>query len=513
MTRPRTLTVLVDELLIEDGAIPPPRVGSISSLPLRFSEQSPGDDRTTVIRALLEPHRTTPRADDADLSWSGLLRGDGWTAEWSGDRPRVGHVELTGRFVSLYEIGSSPPDVRGLVTRIRLVTVEYRATGHNPPHWEPTPGFPTSIGADLDAAPRFFERPADLESPYDEAASIDVPVGVLVDLDLDDVSPPAPRPDVVPGDVSCAGDTVWTVDTHLPVVVRLDAGGTATQHVLPGAIGSHARRVHATPTGCWVVGTDGVYRCEMETRPRLIAGDPVSVSAVVGETLLTCTHDSGWWLHTPGCVPLAIDDCPGSVSAATGFHDRFLLVVVTDKRRDEREMAYRMVRVSVAGDVEIGPVQALPDNHDRPRLGGDPVHVISGSDIAEVHDNLTVGAVTRLPHMRFGGGGAGRLLWTVSHPSGRTGCVGRWPIGPSDEAGDTRQYWMLELRDPATMEVVHTAPIFTSGPRVASDASGRIWVVADGLRLLSEKSMLEPEMIDLSGLLGKAHPSAASVTR
>ncbi|MCP2175829.1 hypothetical protein LX13_001648 [Williamsia maris] len=337
-------------------------------------------------------------------------------------------------------------------------------------------------------------------------------MGVLVELDLDDVPPPTPRPDVVPGDVSCADDTVWAVDTQLPLVVRLDSSGTASQHLLPGAVGAHARRVHATPTGCWVVGTDGVYRCAPDAQPRLVAGEPVSVAAVVGETLLTCTHDSGWWLHTPGREPLAVEDCPGSVSAATGFGDDFLLLVITGHRGADRETEYRLVRVTTSGDVEIGPVNSLPDMDARPLLGGDPVHVISGSDIAKVHDDLLVGDAARLPRMHFGGGSAGRHLWTVSHPSGRTGCTGRWPTDHSDPAGDTRQYWLLELMDPTTMEVVRAAPIFTSGPRVASDSGGRIWVVADGLRLLSTDPMREPEPIDLPNLLRRAHPSTTSGT-
>ncbi len=369
-----------------------------------------------------------------------------------------------------------------------------------PPRWEPTPG--CRVGEDVDAAPRFFDRQALWTEPVDRSTTIDVPVGLLVDLDLDDVPPPPPRPDVVPGDVSCADDTVWTVDTHLPVLVRLDASGTATQHLLPGAIGGHGRRVHATPTGCWVVGTDGIHRCAPDGRPRLIDDEPVSVSAVIGETLLTCTHDNGWWLHTPGREPLSIDECPGSPSAATAIDDGFIVVVVTGNRgAADRQTEYRLVRVSLTGDVEVGPVNTIPDNHERPRLGGDPVHVISGSDIAAVGDDLSAGTVMRLPRMHFGGGSAGRHLWTVSHPSGRTGCTGRWPTGPSDGVGDTRQYWLLELRDPITMEVVHAAPVFTSAPRVAADASGRIWVVSDGLRVLSEESMHEPEVIDLPALL------------
>ncbi|WP_241665936.1 hypothetical protein [Prescottella subtropica] len=95
----RVLTVLVEELAIEDGEIPPPRVGEVLAFPLRFVEYPADDGDTVTVRGLLEPSGRPPvlqrTGDDTPRrwEWSGLLHGDGWTASWRGFRPLTGRVD------------------------------------------------------------------------------------------------------------------------------------------------------------------------------------------------------------------------------------------------------------------------------------------------------------------------------------------------------------------------------------------------------------------------------------
>ncbi|WJJ11313.1 hypothetical protein P9990_22545 [Prescottella equi] len=202
MTSRRTLVVQIEEIAIEDGEIAPPRVGEVMSFPLRFVElpESAGD--VVTVRVPLEPSTRPPirqyTGEDTPRSWewSGLLRGDGWTASWRGFRPLTGRVELTGRFYGV--LGNDDGRVRGRVTRVRIVSARFRR--RTPGGWEIVPGHRRL--RDVDAAPRFFDRDALFESESDEA---DGDVGALVDLDLDDVPELPARPSIVPGDVSAAG--------------------------------------------------------------------------------------------------------------------------------------------------------------------------------------------------------------------------------------------------------------------------------------------------------------------
>lgn len=131
MDRRRVLTILVDRIAIEDGQIPPPAIGEVVEFPLRFWEYSTSETGTDqhdamTIRARLEPsgrppHRrgvidetaATDNAGQHDLWWGGLLRGDGWTASWEGQRPRTGQVELTGTFHGVMGIDAEGSTQRG----------------------------------------------------------------------------------------------------------------------------------------------------------------------------------------------------------------------------------------------------------------------------------------------------------------------------------------------------------------------------------------------------------------
>lgn len=350
MTRRRTLAVQIDEIAIGDGEIVPPSLGHVIEFPIRFVEQ-PSTADTVTIRALLEASNRDPifqytgHDSPRRWEWNGLLRGDGWTASWRGFTPRTGHVELTGRFYGVMGY-DTPSYVRGRVTRVQLVSERYR----RPPEshgWNIVPGHRTL--RDVEAPPRFFDNDMFMR---DDLFEVDRAVGVVVDLDLDDVPPVPPRPTIVPGDVSASGEMLWVIDSQLPAVVSIDPNRVAHEYVLPGPIG-HSRHVWATPTGCWVGGHDGLYRCVIGEEPRKIFDRPVPQGAAIGEHFLACPSAATWPLYNQDNEPVEVDVPDGYVRSIAVDGESF--VVLAEQRQTDAASTYRLIRVSVSGDVIVGP--------------------------------------------------------------------------------------------------------------------------------------------------------------
>ena len=340
-----------------------------------------------------------------------MLRGDGWTASWRGFEPRTGNVELTGRFYGVMGY-DTPTYVRGRVTGVQLVTERYR----RPPEthgWQIIPGHRTF--REIDAAPRFFDNDMFIR---DDLLEIDGEVGVLVDLDLDDVPPVPARPTIVAGDVSASGEMLWVVDSELPVVVSIDPNRVAQKCVLPGTIG-HSRRVWATPTGCWVGGNDGLYRCAMGEEPRRVSPHSVHQGAVIGEHFLACPSGTKWSLHNADHESVVVVVPDGYVSSITVDGESF--VVLVDHRRSDAEKTHRLVRVNVSGEVTIGPeLSAIPGRSGGTAfLAGSPPRVFCGDSASTVLPDLTLGAMEQLRGDPFYGGAGRRLRVDYRPPPGR----------------------------------------------------------------------------------------------
>lgn len=518
------MTVMVDDLLIEDGDIRPPAVGDVVTLPLRFLESaagqgSSGEDSDVTgsvsINASLErqpgdpvwqyPGESTPRR----WEWSGLLRGDGWTAAWSGPRPRMGRVELTGRFVSILD-GAVGGQVRARVTRVRIVTERMRRVGAG--------GMAVQPGhrryRDVDAAPGFFERPW-WDAAVDAAIAADPPApgtqyfasaagslpdefdddkGVLIDLDLDDVPPIPSRPRMVPGDASAGGNRWWVSDTELPLVAAIEPDGTAREYVLPGPADGR-RRVSATPSGCWVTGSDGVYRVTPGASPDRV-GDHAIIGAVAfGETLLACGREGRWELHRPDEAPVALEAPDGPVFDA--IVDGGDVVVLCGNGSGDP----CLVRVTAAGVVEEGPWLRIADVW-RSALIADPLRLVAGAVVYSVRPDLTLRETTRLPERPLDVGSAAGDIWITTHPPDGTGYVGWWPLNESVEF-DRRadQYWLLTRLDGHSLEPVLSVPIHGTRAHVAADEDGTVRAITDGLVEVPGTTMEWPEDIDLPVLL------------
>ncbi|NKS25558.1 hypothetical protein GS505_06800 [Rhodococcus hoagii] len=491
MTSRRTLVVQIEEIAIEDGEIAPPRVGEVMSFPLRFVElpESAGD--VVTVRVPLEPSTRPPirqyTGEDTPRSWewSGLLRGDGWTASWRGFRPLTGRVELTGRFYGV--LGNDDGRVRGRVTRVRIVSARFRR--RTPGGWEIVPGHRRL--RDVDAAPRFFDRDALFESESDEA---DGDVGALVDLDLDDVPELPARPSIVPGDVSAAGGVLWAADSSLPLVVSFGADHVVGEHVLPAAIGK-SRRIWATLSGCWVTGADGVFRCEQGESPTQVDDTDVQVAAVLGETLLVCRPDGRWVVHEPDRDRIDVAGPEGHVISVVAEDDRFVAAVRVEGS------ALRLVSISPDGGVTIGSALTVTGRQYRMFLAGAPLRLFGGDRATLVREDLTLGASHTLPKALWGGGRVGPFVWFTDHPPDGTGRSGWWPLAEPATCESTRQFWLFTLLDGRTPVPVSSTPVFTTHPRVTIDDHGTVLLIADGVRVIPGETMRWPEQIDVAALV------------
>lgn len=505
MTRHRTLVVQIEDIAIEDGQIVPPRLGAVIEFPLRFAEQSAANADTVTICALLEAGNRDPvfqyTGPDSPRTWewNGILRGDGWTASWRGFTPRTGYVELTGRFYGVMGY-DTPTNVRGRVIRVQLVTERYRRPPEN--HgWHIVPGHRTF--RDVEAAPRFFNHDMFMR---DDLFEVDREVGVVVDLDLDDVPPVPARPSIVPGDVSASGEALWVVDRELPVVVSIDPDRVAREHVLPGPIG-YARHVWATPTGCWVGGKGGLYRCVIGEEPRRVNPRSVHQGAVIGEHFLACPSGTTWSLHTADNEPVVVEVPDGYVRSIAVDGESF--VVLIEQLHTDIGSSTRLVRVTVTGETTVGPELAtVPGRRGAsPYLAGAPLRIFHSGTASRVLPDLTLGAMEQLDGDPFHGGQVGDFVWIIGHPPRGTSRAGWWPLPGPVEYDRTRQFWLFTLLDSRTLEPVKSTPIFTTDPAVSIDSAGTVCVIADGLQSVPEESMHWPASLDVSALLG-THPQS-----
>ncbi|MBJ8339050.1 hypothetical protein JGU71_09150 [Antrihabitans sp. YC3-6] len=502
----RTISVLIQEVAIEDGQITPPQVDAVIEFPLRFVELPSSCGDAVTIRAVLEPNEHNPVLQRTGLDamhrwqWTGLLRGDGWTASWRGDRPLTGAVELTGKFYGVMGYDTDGR-VRGRVRRVQIVSERFQPKPGESRSWRLLGGYRKL--REVDRAPRFFDRGDTyrVESTEDKPREFDREVGALIELDLDDVPDLPLRQSIVPGAVSSAANTLWVLDRELPLVVQI-SNGAAVEQLLPGAITSElGRSIWATPTGCWVAGSDGTYRCGDGQPPRRIDSVAVRAGAAIGETLLACSARGPWTLHTPDDEPIVIEAPKGLVQSIVTDDGSFVVLLREPDQKDHTTARDRLVRVGVGGDVKLGPATTFGSRY-RALLAGEPLRVCQDAELFIAADDLTLRAVGTLPRSPIYGGQVGPYFWIVDHPPDGSGRSGWWPVDGPVPNDATRQAWLFTLLD-ANFEPIVSAPIFRPDPSVTIDPDGTVWVVADGLRRISDRSMEPPTEVDVAALLDR----------
>jgi hypothetical protein len=474
ISRPRTLTILIDEIAISDGQIDPPDVGSVISFPLLFTETAASAPDAVTVRGNLEPAQHGPAQRRDGWQWSGLLRGDGWTATWHGPRPMTGQVEVTGQFVGVMGIDATGW-VRGRVTSVQVVTMFWERVDTRE-RWAPVLG--RREYRTVDRSPRFFSDDR-LFNDNPPALSRDE-IGALITLDLDDVPPLRLRPNLVAGGVSASGTHVWTIDRVLPTVVRFGENGSITTHLFPGPATLN-RSVWATPTGCWISGRDGTYRVDAAIEiGRRVNEAPVTVGAVREEKFLACTPTQPWVIHTTGGDPVEVETPEGSPVQAVTDGDTFVVLL---RASDASSKSYRLIRIAMTGRSRAGPLLSgvgsrYPSDVD---LLADPLTIAHDDTFTDITPELTAGNERHIPRKFFRAGAFGDYIWTIGHPPDRTS-RSWWPLGgPTVYDRGRGQFWLLTVLDRATLQPVHAAPVLTSQPDLAQDDHGVIWLSVSGL--------------------------------
>jgi len=514
----RSLTVMVDGWIIEDGSLAVPVVGQTLSVHLEFrraSSSGTADPRVSAHRAVAQP--TPSREPGTDHSgrlwWQTMLRGDGWSAAWRADRPMIGHVEVTGIFYADYERVAD--EVRGMVTRVRVVTVGYTLGDRG---FEPIPDGAARY-TEVDTAPRWFDRGYESGTP-EPGRSYDHQVGVLVDLDLAPAEPAPLRARIRPTAVSEHGSDLWVLDAQLPVLVHItDAEGaaSATEHLLAAPViiapaERPVRRVFADADGCWVIGGSDVLRCTLvedgtlDTR-RYDLGR-VRVAAAHEGLLLTAGDTVN--LLRPGAEPKPVDlpvatthsfavqqlpervgqepstvtrNAPSMLAAATTANGFVVLMQAVDAENMMLAKQFRLVRITADAHVDIGPAFDL---ERRPLMVGTSagVQIFDRARVYEIAD-LTPVPRAPLPRPPLEAGSAGAHVWVTLHRPDGSGRGGWWPLrGPQDLPPPEAGQWLFVLLHPVTYNPVTVAPISTTRPDVTVGANGTVWIAGGGLRAL-----------------------------
>ena len=387
----RSLTVMVEGWIIEDGSLAVPVVGQTLSVRLEFHRapsRGSANPRVSTRRAVAQPTPSREPGPDHSgrLWWPTMLRGDGWSAAWRADRPMIGHVEVTGTFSADYE--GLADEVRGMVTRVRLVTVPYTVEDRR---WEPVPDAAARY-TDVDKAPRWFDRAFQSATPR-PGHPYDHQVGVLVDLDLDLAEPAPLRPRIRPTAVGAHGSDLWVLDAQLPALVHItDAEGaaSATEHLLAAPViiapaEQPVRRVFADADGCWVVGGTDVLRCTLvedgtlDTRRYelgrlrvaaahegllLTAGDTVNLLRPGAEPIPVDLPVAATHSFTVQRLPERVGQQPSTVTrhapsvlAAAGTGDGFVVLMqAVDAENTVMSRRFRLVRITTDAHVRVGPV-------------------------------------------------------------------------------------------------------------------------------------------------------------
>lgn len=497
MTQTRTIVVHIPSSVVGDGEIAVPQLGDVLTGPLRFVELPDTASDIVRVRARLEPSNREPilqytgNNSPRKWEWSGLLRGDGWTASWRGFRPRTGEVELAGRFIGDFGYDTDGR-FRGRVTRVQMVSERFERGRDQ--RWTHVPGHRSL--REVDAAPRFFGTPPMAE---DVLSPINLEQSVAVDLDLDDVPALPVRPSVVPGDVSVAGQLRWIADAELPLVVSLGADGSITEYRLPTRIG-RGPRIWATETGCWAAGTNGTYWISHGNDPVKVDDRPVYNAASNGNTLLACTDDATWRLYSPNSTPIDVDGLRGWVNSVAVEDDCFIAVV-----RPADQSVIRLVRVSVTAESTIGPeIPPAPRGHGNPYLAGTPLRLIRGVDIARVRRDLGVrDDGDKLGRDQFHGGQLGRYAWTIGHPPDGTSSSDWWPLPVPVSYDRGEQFWLFTIYDAETFAPLTSVPVFATRPNVTIGDDGRVLLIGRGVQMVYPHApiMQVPTELDVARLI------------
>jgi hypothetical protein len=511
----RVLSVLVTDHAIEDGAIRPPVVGEVGSWRLTFAEVGDDDPRRARVRARADPLSTEPPRPggrrwngagfDRVPAWPTLLTGEGWSAVWAAPRPVVGEVELHGSLRADLVPGTAHLPTRGRVTRVQVVSMTHDPVERQ--RWLPAPGGWRL--RDVAAAPRWFDSgthpPPDMEPGGFYALVPDDPwvqeIGVLIDLDLDDVPALPLRPPLVPGAVAAHGADLWVADDRLPLLARLRVGDDAAvqvvaEHAWPGGVlaadRDGERTLHADAGGCWLTGPDGVHRCDADGPVTRVDEAPVGPAAGHDGTLATVV------LGDPhGGTRLRLSTRAGAVTDVPAAADRVAGLVTVDGGfllllRSGDGM--RLVSLDPGGTLSEGP--SLTAAGDVRGLVGGQSPFLTGTDghRQPVDAHLQAGPPLTGSRALADWAVDGRS-WSWTHPP-----EDRDPTSAGIDPAGHGRYWLLSEVDPVSGEP--RASVAVTGPpqQVGLLAGRAVWLQNGAVRRWPLTGEV-PEELDVAGAL------------
>ncbi len=435
----RILKVVVDILVIETRALEPPYVGQTVSVPLGFRDHHWFDTtgpHVTTARVISHPHAGKhPRTGVAEQPiWDTRLRGDGWSASWAAERPTTGCTTITGTIYA--DINGHEDEVRGRITRVQTIRTRLRRAP-TVQGWEPVPG--TIQYSEVQEFPIQFESDH-LSIDSDNVHRI---IGVLIELDLEDVGSRPLRPPFLPSTTSVFGNSVWALDQELPILRRfsLDGANPAMEHIFPGPIldqsTSRFRRIHADRYGCWVVSKDEIFRTAFDesgsmhtslissTSIARSVSHPTTGSLLVIAPTLPGTRilpgvrklESIQLLESPAAI-YGIDGSLKSISVPAGIVQSALsgpsyFLILTRTQSLNRGVEFRLTKIHLDGRAESGPEFSFTESHPYPLLTScNPTRIRVGNVFYRVGDDLSVSDSTQTPYdiARSGQAGEGPEL-------------------------------------------------------------------------------------------------------
>lgn len=507
----RVYPVQIEQWLIEDGSVAPPRVGDTVHWPLLFTTDNEGrpEVESAVVTILAEATPARDQNSHVDSTqtrrWPTHLQGDGWCAAWPAERPVVGTVSVRG-FLWLDALGQAVFGTDLMHTRGRVCRIQIKVQRQRKVHtamrtrWEDIADSARWI--DVQACPHVFDLPE--RSKVLPDGTREYPVDVVVHLDLDAAQPPTPRPRLVAGSSAVSGHTLWVADEQLPLVARLDLDlrNPAVQTVLPlpvAATWTAARdqlSVYPDGQGCWVLTRAHRYRIDRHSPAAVLDPEPVgewSACAYDGHAMLVLGQRST--LIQPDGRRLVLDlpdwDSIPVIAQRRSSDTHFVAAL---RKADvpmrpnryggaDAQYIYRLVTISDSGDVTAGPEVEFTSRVDAVGIVDEQIWVVTQGAIYTVADDLTPSTVHRPSRLGLEAGFIENQLWILAHNRSATASSGGWPNldGAANLSGEDG-YWLFGLLELPSLEPAGAMAVNSNYLRVTADIDGTVWVPGREIR-------------------------------
>lgn len=499
---PRSRVIAV-RFVPEDGDVTTLAVGETVDWHLRFSSADNDTLASVTVNALAMPPRAaraapTKRYEDGELRWPTTLRGDGWSAYWAAPRPAIGPIEVTGEFENDISAGiyghDFEPATRGRVRRIRVRVRLEPATPHNDAQ-APSGVAGTHRWIDLQTAPDMGYVPA--QPLQIDAHTQGMPEALVVDLDLDAAAQAAPRSRFCPADSVAHGRSMWTADTDLPIVARVDLTDppAVTEYILPLPVKLRAPwsprgrlRLFPDTSGCWVIGDGSLFRLSQDGGFAFSKALPDGSLAAASDGMTLLVHGAeSFVLHGDGSLT-AIELPPGSgrdllhpVVDSQGEY----LALLRDSASETVPIGYyfRPARIFADGTALTGPVMDLGTDPEAIGLVDGAYWLVTRRNIHILDSALLPEVVRPLPPSAMVAGFVNDQMWIITHrPHPLDDPDWRNDLDISPVAPGFNDSYLLVMLDLPNLRPLWAMPINEHHPRVSKGDLGTIWVTTHGIR-------------------------------